>query len=969
MNTASPSSYPTEEGSSKDHTQASTSKSAPKKGKGKSPPSVKKDEKRDVKEVASPQSDEEDDVDDKKGLKKKGKKRRRVVVACDTCRRKKVKCEGLPNATTTCDNCQNFGYACTFTVEPDRSRGRYEILEAQKDTVLAALRHVAPELAEQFDRGELTAGSLNELQTDQGTHWTGTGDPSFVSGDREEASSEVVPPSGEQDGRSHSREPKRDLGPMIPDLEDGRPRYYGGSSNLNAFHHLDSRPPSPGTSVRQKHAASRVSDPNRGRPPADVSSTDPRLLPGEASSVNRLAVLPRPRPLYPSNSIGWVRHVRKKTLVAIGRDDLYGAEGWFQRYHFPETGLLNQLLDLFFQQLNPLLPIIHEQSLRKNLAQGRAEKDSAFRGLVFTIIAIASRFLPNDSRVLADQNDPDSAGDHWAAASRFHHQVYAASLINVQVLLLTSTFMPSTMGVGTSWTVLGVAIRALQDIGLHTERAYSEYTPFEQEMRRRAFWAASVLDNILSINLGRPSALRLADTLVHFPLLASEEALTRAEAGGPIEEQSPFDLTPCPVAGFIHLIKLNVIVQDVINDLYAPRWRTDVGQQGKVGPTLKTQQKSTATYKDMMILSKRLDDWVADIPGHLQSIETSPYKLQAGILQCGRHDVRLYILKPFLQDFKPSFPHPIDRGMAAPHEGSILKKMLMPQCASHARECLRLLAVLTEQGHLTHMVFVMQQAFLSAATFMLTVWHETRNAETLSQDRDLIEATLSMLRPEENRYCSALLRRAQRILCNIAQRVLVAIPDDEQRSRMQCLIQLHGDEGLGDGLKLFGGAGPVTESSHARHHNGKEEGGDAENAAAIGGQGESMWSRGSAAADQDRSRRYNGPAGSLPHSTAVKALLSDPFTPIDSKTASPSKESNYLDQENSAFGQWPPFDDNLASSTLLDDFGDTSQFAGSQLNWTDYFSRFLGGLPNPGNTPPFHFTNGVGMSPLVNQTP
>lgn len=137
-----------------------------------------------------------------------------------------------------------------------------------------------------------------------------------------------------------------------------------------------------------------------------------------------------------------------------------------------------------------MLPILHEDSLRRDVSNGRADRDSAFRGLIFLLLAISSRFFKNDPRVLAEKDNPESVGDHWAAASRFHHQVYAASLINVQMLILACAFMPSSLGIGTSWTVLGVAIRALQDIGLHTEKAYGGYSPFDQERRRRTFWVS-----------------------------------------------------------------------------------------------------------------------------------------------------------------------------------------------------------------------------------------------------------------------------------------------------------------------------------------------------------------------------------------------------------------------------------------------------------------------------------------------
>lgn len=53
--------------------------------------------------AGSPPSEDVEDSDDEKGPKKKAKKRRRVIQACSTCRRKKVKCEGLPNASNTCE--------------------------------------------------------------------------------------------------------------------------------------------------------------------------------------------------------------------------------------------------------------------------------------------------------------------------------------------------------------------------------------------------------------------------------------------------------------------------------------------------------------------------------------------------------------------------------------------------------------------------------------------------------------------------------------------------------------------------------------------------------------------------------------------------------------------------------------------------------------------------------------------------
>lgn len=503
----------------------------------------------------------------------------------------------------------------------------------------------------------------------------------------------------------------------------------------------------------------------------------------------------------------------------------------------PTHDLVFHLLDdIYFPHLHPLLPILHPPTFRRDIANGRATHDTAFRGLVFCVMTISSRFS-TDQRVFADPSDPHSAGDHWAAASRLYHQTFAASLINVQVLLLTSTYMHASIGPGSSWTILGVAIRALMDIGLHQERANVDFTPFDQEMRRRVFWAAFILDCIFAVCLGRPNAIRLEDCNVDLPLDVSDEVLGECEASGqPIakcqeagkEATSQEDAaaaaatapdgaaraksppTPTVASGFRHMVKLNLVVHDVVQTLYTqrkagslPEWHAHPG----LGPMAMTRddikkdedeeerededddegegedkEKDTATiknpeYKAMALLCRRLDDWVAETPEHLRDPSTSPYKLQAGIVSCGTHDIRLYILKPFLPD-------------------PFLYKMLHPQCVYHARACLQTVIDLYENGHLNNMVFIFTQAFMSSVTFLLTVWQVTRHAKDLAPDATLIEKTARMMiLAFDDRFCSALFRKAWRMLQRIATRVMPYMKDDEQRKRTQYWISAKGSAG------------------------------------------------------------------------------------------------------------------------------------------------------------------------------
>lgn len=797
---------------------------------------------------------------------------RRVVVACDTCRRKKVKCQGLPNPSSTCNNCAAYNYKCTFSADADRSRGKYEILETKVEALLAALKAVAPHLAEDFTRGKLTVpadfgedgvplpsssrlshpGSSRGYGNSSRRIATGGAPPGPPTGPSQfemntmlpplsaALTSRILPPLRGVPPDAHGRSMRQTQ--MVPDLEDGRPRFFGKSSTLSVFHSMDSRPGSPTPdrghngglssenpsyddnvaskrrSSLQPHSFERPALPER---PSSSKGVPEKVAGPTSGTIENFGgplsaatgrhaswqTLPQPRPLYPTNSREWVHHLRKKNTVAIGRDDICSEE-WATRYMLPPLDLVFHLLDdIYFRHLHPLLPILHPPTFRRDIENGRATHDTAFRGLVFCVLTISSRFS-SDRRVLADPNDPASAGDHWAAGSRLYHQAFAASLINVQMLLLTSTFMHASIGPGSAWTILGMAIRASMDIGLHQERAHQDFKPFDQEMRRRAFWAAFILDCIFTICLGRPSAIKMEDCRVNLPLDVSDAALSESEASGEAinvaEKATAEDATPGVAAGFRHMSKLNLLVQDVVSLLYThgrakkPGFRgtsqaedsadTSLGhaaadQEGRPveddtdteavpPPTTASTDASSSrpaalanlpSAETLTLLCKRLDEWVAGIPEHLLDPSTSPFPLQAGLVSCGRHDIRLYILKPFLAD-------------------QTIHKQLHAQCVTHARACLKTVVDLYAQGHLKNMFFIFMQAFMSSATFLLTVWHMTKDPKVLAEDATLMEQTArTMATAFDDRYCSSVVQKAWRVLQRVAVRTMPMMSEDLRR--------------------------------------------------------------------------------------------------------------------------------------------------------------------------------------------
>ncbi|EPQ26572.1 uncharacterized protein PFL1_05893 [Pseudozyma flocculosa PF-1] len=885
--------------------------------------------------ASSPSKPRPDKTADDAADAKHCKKRRRVVVACDTCRRKKVKCEGLPNPTNTCINCNAYNYRCTFSSEPDRSRGKYEILESKVETLLSALRSVAPHIAEQFERGELTitGPSGGSAPPQNATGWRslhsapdgeydelngggagGGNDADATGSDRAERGNDGQGRGGRQ-GSEHpgslsgedaaaasaaaaaAARKENDRDALIPDVEEGRPRYFGHSSTFSLFHSLPagkhSRPPSPGSALpRPRHPGTRPQIFDSYEASTARARTSDEAGGGAGGSGDGKSVRfskEAPRPLHPTNSKEWIQLLRRKNTVAVGRDDL-NTEEWLTRYTLPAADLVADLLKLYFERLHPLMPIVHRPSLERDIATGRADKDVAFRGMVFTLLTIASRHS-NDPRVYADPNDPDTAGDHFAAASRLYHQVYAASLTNVQVMILTATFMHGAIGPGASWTVLGVAIRALHDIGLHQERAYRGFTPFDQEIRRRAFWGAMILDGIFSINMGRPPGLRLEDCDVRMPLDIDDDTLAQFEDGGPIVVTQPPE-GPTITSGFIHMIKLNILAKDIVSILYTQRWRGEAGRKPPHNVT-----RHAPDYKDMAQLSKRLDQWVADTPEHLRTLD-SPYKLQAGLVQCGTHDIRLYILKPFL-------------------DHAALKKILHPQCSHHARECLKVVLELYEGGHVTDLVFIFQQALMSTATFMITVWHECRDVDRLAEDNDLIEATLRTFGSFDDRFFSKIFRRAHRILRNVATRTIHTMNSD-QRERSPARGSTDYGTPAGGSINGLGGYGPMDGGGDAAMSSSSINDGHG-GMAAMQPQSAPSWTTNSATATSGASNGHSHGHGHVGVGGGVDGNGGAGLHPVP-----------YADSRGILPLFTPAPEDVRSTTHQLED-----------LTWTDYFSKFL----------------------------
>ncbi|KAF1346519.1 fungal-specific transcription factor domain-containing protein [Delphinella strobiligena] len=167
----------------------------------------------------------------------------------------------------------------------------------------------------------------------------------------------------------------------------------------------------------------------------------------------------------------------------------------------------------------------------------------------------------------------------------------------VQGLLLVGYFAIMESHSVNAWHVAGQAVRVAVDIGLHGAPAPDAYSLVDMEMRKRRFWSAYAIDRNVSVNLGRPSAIRDADITVELPLQLTDDELLSYPSllSLPLSRPARHDDT----STLIHIIKARKL-QSRIQDIFYP------GDASAAATTDLEWHRDT--------IRTELDDWIANVP-------------------------------------------------------------------------------------------------------------------------------------------------------------------------------------------------------------------------------------------------------------------------------------------------------------------------------------------------------------------
>ncbi|KAJ7667783.1 fungal-specific transcription factor domain-containing protein [Mycena polygramma] len=440
--------------------------------------------------------------------------RRRVWRACESCRRKKIKCDGCE---PTCSQCSASGSQCTWLQTKDRaalSRHYVQELEARLLHMESLFSQIAPVLDQ---IGPLPDGAaIAELAAAAPAQSGSDATPSAAVPTRSVLSKDravSIPIKAEEDDVSES------FGQLALD-EYGHMRWIGGSSTMSLIQSFKALTSSP------LHRISPMEE-------------DP-LAPGP--SVNKL--------YFPASVFFGKVHA------------LPGPE----EVEYPPRDLADKLVNAYFSRFHFLNPVIDKPSflhkythLMDNITDpGFARSEVAFSSF--------ARLVEDTRLSISESLDDGGMGMLYYERALILQYISHANtqIAHVQCFILLSSFLCSVNCLPQAWILVGQAVRTGQDLGLHRSPRRLVITPIEKETRRKVWWGVYSLDRMLALALGRPLGINDSDCDVEFPAEVDDEHLPEYFSGATLAQRQP-----SLMAGSIALTCLYRIAGRVLREVYA----------------------------------------------------------------------------------------------------------------------------------------------------------------------------------------------------------------------------------------------------------------------------------------------------------------------------------------------------------------------------------------------------------------
>ncbi|KAK0219153.1 fungal-specific transcription factor domain-containing protein [Armillaria fumosa] len=303
-------------------------------------------------------------------------------------------------------------------------------------------------------------------------------------------------------------------------------------------------------------------------------------------------------------------------------------------YVFPDNDLITSLVAIYFDTMNPILPILHRPTFVKNVADGLHLRDENFAATLLFVLAVASRHS-DDPRVLADPSSRLSAGWSFLEFIPIAKKVLLRPpcLNDIQQTVLSVMYTFGSSVPEFTWMIVGLGLRYAVEIGLHRKKSKGHKLTVDDELKKRSFWALVTLDRLLSLYEGRPIMMQEEDFDVELPVECDDEYWD-IRSDGEVRFCQPGN-KPSKISYFNAQIRLSGIMSVVMRNLYSIKKGQDkLSLPRKVGDRIISDIDSS------------MNAWMNSIPDHLRWDPDRDNKLF--LYQSAVHLTRLKIVTPHL---------------------------------------------------------------------------------------------------------------------------------------------------------------------------------------------------------------------------------------------------------------------------------------------------------------------------------
>ncbi|KAJ7696002.1 fungal-specific transcription factor domain-containing protein [Mycena rosella] len=410
--------------------------------------------------------------------------------------------------------------------------------------------------------------------------------------------------------------------------------------------------------------------------------------------------LGRPAPQHSRNPLYWE--------VLPWEKEIYDQE---PKYVYPPSNLIASLLDLYFKNVYPILPVVHRPTFERHVAEGLHLKNTQFGAMLLAVLGVASRYS-NDPRVFVDGDVSLSAGWKFVKQVQIVRKSFIPTLHDVQFYCLMTLFSVGTSAPQASWLYLGLGIRSIQQRGEHRRKRKERIFDAEEEQWNRAFWSVFYLDRMVCLFLGRPAGIHPEDYDVDLPLEVDDEYWDQGFVQPPGK--------PSVFSFFVCHVRLCEILGDALCQLYA----------SKKAKVLRGSSRPEWEQRIVAELDSAMNNWFNTVPPHLHwDPDRTPdvFFDQSAVLYTTYHYIQIAIHRQYI--FKAT--------TSASASLSI--------CTSAARSALHIANVwITKAERLPPEPFPMNSVFVSGIILLLNLFTTKRAGLSPEKNRDMEEVGMAM---------------------------------------------------------------------------------------------------------------------------------------------------------------------------------------------------------------------------------